>query len=168
MSIRFFKDQGELGFLSNFYKHPFEMDGTEYSTSEHAYHALKYMYPDAPEENKKLVSCIRRADTPYKAKIWASTTRPTRNWKWQQDIFDTRTVISPVIDPNWEQRKLDTMLRVLTHKFKDEQMAALLKQTGDKKLYEASPYDDFWGVGKDGTGANNLGKLLEHVRSHLS
>ena len=39
-----------------------------------------------------------------------------------------------------------------------------LIDTGDAKLIESSPYDSYWGEGKDKTGFNHLGTILERVR----
>ena len=38
-----------------------------------------------------------------------------------------------------------------------------LLQTGDKILIEDSPYDNFWGVGSDGKGRNQLGRCLMDI-----
>lgn len=43
----------------------------------------------------------------------------------------------------------------------------LLLQTGEAKLVENSPYDDYWGTGKDGRGQNRLGVLLMQLRNQL-
>lgn len=40
----------------------------------------------------------------------------------------------------------------------------ILTSTGDIHIYENSPYDSYWGVGKDGNGKNILGKLLMQLR----
>ena len=45
--------------------------------------------------------------------------------------------------------------------------AAPLLATGAEVLIEDAPDDYFWGRGADGTGANNLGKILMALRSLL-
>jgi predicted NAD-dependent protein-ADP-ribosyltransferase YbiA (DUF1768 family) len=43
----------------------------------------------------------------------------------------------------------------------------LLFSTGDEEIAEDSPTDSFWGLGPDGGGQNNLGKILMQVRQVL-
>jgi len=40
----------------------------------------------------------------------------------------------------------------------------VLSGTYGKKIYEDSPRDSFWGLGKDGKGLNHLGIMLEKIR----
>ena len=42
-----------------------------------------------------------------------------------------------------------------------------LLDTGDAKLIESSPYDSYWGEGKDKKGFNHLGTILERVRNKI-
>jgi ribA/ribD-fused uncharacterized protein len=42
-----------------------------------------------------------------------------------------------------------------------------LLDTGDAKLIESSPYDSYWGEGKDKKGLNHLGTILERVRNKI-
>ncbi|HEX2549583.1 MAG TPA: NADAR domain-containing protein, partial [Gammaproteobacteria bacterium] len=42
-----------------------------------------------------------------------------------------------------------------------------LFSTGDEEIAEDSPTDSFWGLGPDGGGQNNLGKILMQVRQVL-
>lgn len=59
-------------------------------------------------------------------------------------------------------------LNVLRAKFTQHPtLAEALLATGDQKLIEASPFDGYWGLGKDGKGLNRLGKLLMTVRGEL-
>jgi ribA/ribD-fused uncharacterized protein len=60
------------------------------------------------------------------------------------------------------------MRRVLSHKFTFEnELGWELMSTGSCKLIEDSPWDKFWGIGKDGKGKNILGILLEERRAIL-
>ena len=43
----------------------------------------------------------------------------------------------------------------------------LLLITGDANIHEDSPRDYYWGVGKDHSGKNMLGKLLMEIRSQI-
>ena len=42
-----------------------------------------------------------------------------------------------------------------------------LLATENRHLYENSPYDYYWGIGKEHTGKNRLGELLMQVRDEL-
>jgi ribA/ribD-fused uncharacterized protein len=79
----------------------------------------------------------------------------------------------------WKGCCLELVLPAIVAKF--EQNAALgqlLLTTGDKKIAEASPYDQIWGIGlspddlrardpKNWAGANFLGELLMIARTEL-
>jgi ribA/ribD-fused uncharacterized protein len=58
------------------------------------------------------------------------------------------------------------MLTLVRAKFaQHSDLKRLLLEAGDCPLAEASPFDSFWGIGKTGTGANKLGKILMQVRA---
>ena len=72
------------------------------------------------------------------------------------------------------------MKKVVTKKFSNnEKLKKLLLNTGDRAIYEASPHDNFFGVGislrdkdffrkvKDHKGKNHLGRILMAVRESL-
>jgi ribA/ribD-fused uncharacterized protein len=46
-------------------------------------------------------------------------------------------------------------------------LQSLLLATGDAKLIEHTENDDFWGDGGDGSGRNELGRILMAVRARL-
>lgn len=79
----------------------------------------------------------------------------------------------------WNRHSLDIVKSAVLAKFNqhDDLRSALLA-TGSKVLVEANPYDKFWGVGLrlsdpkildpgQWQGKNNLGELLQKVRSHF-
>ena len=59
------------------------------------------------------------------------------------------------------------MLEALRRKFAHADMRAVLLQTKRRALYENSPYDKYWGLGRDRKGKNRLGKFLMQVRQEL-
>jgi ribA/ribD-fused uncharacterized protein len=68
---------------------------------------------------------------------------------------------------DWEEIKEDVMLHLLRAKFKDEDLAQKLLDTGDAELVEGNKWGDtYWGVCR-GKGKNRLGELLMQVRSEL-
>lgn len=56
---------------------------------------------------------------------------------------------------------------LVRRKFKDPELAILLKATGDTFIVHANDhYDTFWGV-CDGRGRNMLGHILMQVREEI-
>ncbi|MCW3060810.1 MAG: hypothetical protein JWQ02_2631, partial [Capsulimonas sp.] len=47
------------------------------------------------------------------------------------------------------------------------ELREMLLSTGDEEIVENAPGDYYWGIGKDGSGKNMLGKILEEVRAKL-
>ena len=60
MSVDFYKEFGELGYLANYSNHGFYEDGVFYKTVEHYYQAKKY-------DNPTIIKKILDADTPKEA-----------------------------------------------------------------------------------------------------
>jgi N-glycosidase YbiA len=60
------------------------------------------------------------------------------------------------------------MYRAVRRKFERHlELKAMLLATGDQELIESAPTDPYWGVGRDGTGQNKLGKILARIRDEL-
>jgi ribA/ribD-fused uncharacterized protein len=59
------------------------------------------------------------------------------------------------------------MSKALRAKFAAPALKTLLLSTGERPLVEDSPYDRYWGAGKDGRGKNRLGALLMELRDEL-
>jgi len=141
-TIKFYSTKTEYGCLSNFSKHPVELDGKTWPTSEHYYQAQKF---DDPELKEK----VRKCNGPMR------TTMMSRNRKLP-------------MKQNWEHMKENVMTKVLLAKFtQNEDAKQTLLSTGDAVLVEDSPIDYYWGCGSDGTGKNRLGKLLMKLREEL-
>ncbi len=132
----------ETGFLSNFYRAEFVLNGAHWPTVEHYYQAQKFT--DAAYAER-----IRLAATPRAAK----------------NLGQTRDV---PVRTDWDSHRMTTMLRALAAKFtQHESLQQKLLATGDATLVEASPHDSFWGVGPDNRGENRLGYLLTTLRNQL-
>tara|TARA_B100000614_G_scaffold262909_1_gene300505 strand:+ start:80200 stop:80508 length:309 start_codon:yes stop_codon:yes gene_type:complete len=70
--------------------------------------------------------------------------------------------------PDWEEVKYGIMLDALRAKVaRYEFIREKLIESGDEEIAEASPYDYIWGLGKDGTGQNLLGKAWMQIRDEL-
>jgi ribA/ribD-fused uncharacterized protein len=76
---------------------------------------------------------------------------------------------NPATTPGWRSGfNVTWMNYVVASKFmQNAHIARKLKATGGKQLVEHSDRDDFWGVGKNNTGQNMLGKILMQVRAML-
>jgi hypothetical protein len=145
-------------------------DGFECATAEHAYQLAKFIYPGCSAASTAYAQRIAAAKTPYMAKLLGNQKCGGR-FEWQkrlQEVVDEYKAKGVRIDPNWDARKEDVMRSVLLKKFRHDAVAFLvLRATEGRPLEEASPYDRYWGTGRDGTGRNRLGHLLAEVREQL-
>lgn len=170
--LKFFRETAPYGYFSNFWKHPRPLvyKGEKYPTAEHLYQARKFIFEDAPAENAELVKQVRIQPTPAKA-MFLARGRSNARWPWQMAlsvVYNDALKKGAVPDPKWDERRVDVMREVVALKAEqDEDFAGKLKATGDQVIEEASPYDDFWGTGKNGMGKNWLGKILMEVRGKL-
>jgi ribA/ribD-fused uncharacterized protein len=126
--------------FNNFSAHAVEFRGKLYPTAEHAYQAAKCVDATGQEE-------IRNASSPLQAKRLA-------NEKYRS-----------ARDPDWDGKKLAVVEEILRAKLAQHAEArdALIASCGEE-VVEDSPTDYFWGVGADGTGKNNLGKIWMKIR----
>ena len=143
MAIAFYDVHAQPhGEFSNFSKHPFTLDGLWYPTAEHAFQAAKFAGMPQAETIRRIRG----------AKDAARMARDCRS----------------LVRSDWDQVKDDVMRRVLAAKFAEhEPLRALLAATGTEPIEFASPMDGYWGTGRDGMGANRLGKILEDLRDQL-
>jgi N-glycosidase YbiA len=140
--IFFWRAEDEFGAFSNFYPSPLMIDGYLWPTAEHYYQASKTL-------DLKEMEQIRKAPTPKEAKRLGQIC---------------------TINSDWEEVKYAYMVHVLEIKFSQPKFREMLLNTGNRPLYEASPYDQEWGTGEYngvGTGKNLLGKALMQTRSKL-
>jgi ribA/ribD-fused uncharacterized protein len=134
--IYFYSHNKPYGELSNFWRSPFVLDGLEWPTVEHYFQAQKTT--DLAKRER-----IRKAQTPALAKQLGH---------------------SVCSCPDWKEVKEDIMLKALRAKFsQNPDLAEVLLDTGDNRLHEDSPHDQYWGV----KGKDRLGKLLEQVREEI-
>ncbi|MCY1152826.1 MAG: PfkB family carbohydrate kinase [Sphaerochaetaceae bacterium] len=142
--IEFYEPFDAFGYLCNLSIYPFEYEGTIWPTSEQCYQAYKH------------------TDEDYRRKI-----------RECDDIYEVielgRNVDSGSYDEyRWMTERVDVMYDIVLAKFsQNEDIKRLLLLTGDAKLIEHTKNDDFWGDNFDGTGENQLGKVLMKVRETL-
>jgi ribA/ribD-fused uncharacterized protein len=156
--ILFFKrDREQFGFLSNFYEAAIELDGETWRSTEFYYQAQKSFsseYRDA----------IRNANSPGHAKRLASDPRRSkkaRKGSWFKGRLEQMRA-------DWNDVRTSVMEHALAAKFgQNPHLRQLLLETGDAEIVEDSAYDDYWGVGPNGEGRNQLGHLLMQLRAEL-
>ncbi|MHC4809914.1 MAG: NADAR family protein [Planctomycetota bacterium] len=141
-TIRFFRAGDVYGYLANFFRSPFTLDGHQWPTVEHYFQAQKFAGTRHADE-------VRLAPTPGEAaRMGRSRQRPLRR--------------------DWEAVKDDVMRRAVRAKF--EQIPTLRRQllsTGDAILVEHTHRDAYWGDCGDGRGRNMLGVILMETREAL-
>ena len=130
---------GKYEFLSNFYNHPLVLDGVEYSNAEAAFQAQSAADKGSKRKFARLSGIKAKA---YSRRIV------------QRDDWD-------------EQAQIYAMREVLIAKFKDEELAKKLCDTGDEELINMNQFrDEYWGVTMRG-GRNKLGVMLMEIRAEL-
>lgn len=160
LAICFWKPNEHLyGCFSNYWSSKIIVNGIEYQSVEHFYQSEKFI-------DKEYKHLVRSAKTAHQSKILAC----------QKIVFrlnDNPGVMNPIIKhhlergvklrPNWDT--INIMKVGLLAKFKqNETFRNTLISTGSKQIVEISPFDSYWGVGKFGTGQNQLGVLLMQIR----
>jgi ribA/ribD-fused uncharacterized protein len=140
--IRFHRINDAYGEFSNVAPYPISLKGKQWPTSEHYFQAQKFAGTFREED-------IRRARSPMEAVRMARDPR-----------FFARD--------DWELVKDKVMLEAVRAKFQQHRrLAERLLSTNDALIVEHTPNDAYWGDGGDGTGRNELGRILMQVRSEL-
>lgn len=141
-TIEFHSVHAEYGELSNFAPYAITLRGRRWPTVEHYFQAQKFAAAADQDE-------IRRAKTP----MIAARMGRDRSRKLRRD---------------WERVKVGVMREAVEAKFRQHpDLRELLLATGDARLVEHTENDDFWGDGGDGSGRNELGRVLMAVRARL-
>ncbi|MBV1857251.1 MAG: NADAR family protein [Nannocystaceae bacterium] len=139
--IEFYRSQDEYGEFTNFSRHPIELDGQIWPTTEHYFQAMKFA-------DTALQERIQRASGPGEA------ARMGRRF--------------PGLRADWETQKEAVMMNALRAKFtQHNRCRRMLLGTRDAELVEHTRNDFYWGDGGDGTGRNRLGVLLMRLRDEL-
>ena len=131
--------------FTNFFHAPMTINGIMYSTSEHYFQAHKFW-----DTNAAVAKLIIAAKTPKEA-------------------FDIAQQYKSFVPSDWHNGLKDKiMFFAITQKFiQNPNLKKLLLSTGNKQLVERSPFDNYWGDGGNGTGKNQLGKLLMILRNYF-
>ena len=142
MAIKFYRVNDAYGCFSNFAKYGFYINDKFWKTSEHFFQAQKFKDTEYEEMIFSLESPMEAA------KIGRSKELPLRK--------------------DWEQIKEDIMRKAVYEKFhQNPSICEILLSTSDELIIKNSPYDYYWGCGRDGSGQNRLGIILMDVRNSL-
>lgn len=143
--IRFFKaSEGEYRCFSNFFKAPITIDEKEYRSVENYFQSQRFVGTD--DDYSELIR--NKTNSALCRAMGKSKEHPAR--------------------ADWDDVKNEIMFRGLLAKFQTHpELATTLEKTGDALIEEENPADDYWGIGKDGKGANMMGKALMRVRQAL-
>lgn len=175
-TIPFYEKKAPYFEFSNFYIKEFELDNEKWLSVEHYFQAQKFYIPDS-KDHIEYMNIIKLANTPMKTKILGSQKKSggyASKWVVNKDTFNK--TLNETIDKykhvkirsDWDNIRIDVMRKALLAKFSQhESLKNLLLKTNNATIIEASPRDYFWGIGKDNSGQNWLGKLLMEIRAHL-
>ena len=142
MTICFFSHSPTHREFSNFAPFWIDLDDARWPTIEHYYQAQKFADP-------KLRQAIRKAAKPAIAKNLADKNKAA-------------------IRRDWDAVKDAVMYRAVRRKFElHDELRELLLATGEEDISETAPTDYYWGVGREGTGQNRLGKIIERIRAEF-
>lgn len=154
--LYFYSHTGKLGYLSNFYRCEFNVDGQWYNSSEQYFMKKKQETFDA--DNNDLSAMILAEKNPSIVKKYG---RMVNNYD----------------DQVWNDLRYGIMLEALKHKFSGNiHLRVNLSETKPLMLVEASPVDRIWGIGitreqaisgVEWRGQNLLGQCLMEVREWL-
>lgn len=132
--------------FDNFAPFQVEWRGVLYPTSEHAYHASKFidLYPD-------IANAICLCRSPLDAANLAHKNELYRNSNWYNS-GEAEKVMEDILRAKLNQHKI---------------IRDVLIQSGNMNIVELNDSDDFWGWGSDHRGDNRLGKIWMKLRREL-
>lgn len=146
--LRFYKVPDPYGYFSNFSRHPIQLDGKTWPTTEHYYQAQKFAGSD-----EDWMEAIRQDPRPGNSRTMGNDREHP-------------------IRPNWDAIKFDVMMLALIAKFTQHpDCCSMILGTADRHIIEDTRQgkddDHVWGDGSTGTGQNLLGKALMALRDAL-
>ena len=134
----------EFFVFDNFSSFGIIMDGEFYPTIEHAYQSGKFI-----ETAPKIAEQIKKCLSAHEAQKIAFANRDKQASNWDNVIVEY----------------MEKLLRLKLQQ--NPYVMKKLLQTKDYIICEDSPKDDFWGIGFNRNGRNQLGKLWMKLRSEL-
>lgn len=178
MAILFYRAEDPYGCFSNFSRHPVDIYGRVWRTSEHAFQAMKFLGSpvhmdavfNAPTPGQAANKHGRNRSYPLR-KDWDLQPGPNMLSKELADLpqpddgIDRRGVEA---EPLFARVKDVVMYEVCLAKFSQRMdLKAILLGTGQEVLIEDTTDDAYWGWGTSKVGENKLGRILMLVRQVL-
>lgn len=141
--------RGEFYFLSNMYDSPFVWNRIEWQNAEQAFQAAKLLF-FGDEKNDDILEEM------------SSFSRMSAK---EAKIAGRRIDLTEDMLREWDRIKTHIMREIVFNKFAyNDELKSKLIDTGNRKLIEGNTWgDDFWGV-SNGSGRNELGKILMEAR----
>ncbi len=135
----------EFYIFDNYSSFQVEYGGILFPTSEHAYHAMKFI-----KTNPELFEKVKTAKSAHDAQKLAIENKDK-------------------VDLEWGKNKTSIMKNILRNKVNQHPyVLKKLLQSGKREIIEDSWRDAIWGWGKDKDGQNLLGKIWMELREEYS
>lgn len=141
-SFKFY--EGTSNALSPFSAHQIEIWGHLFSTVEHAYQSSRII--PGPERE-----AIKNARSPLLA------------WQLGQKYKNNSGLL--VSDFN-KDAVMEELFRAKLAQHAD--VLKILKDSGDREIQKVIDHDYYWGMGKNGSGQNKMGKLWMKLRDEIA
>lgn len=154
--VLFWKDTDRNGYLSNWARSPFQVDGIRYNCAEQYIMWSKAVVMDDESSAQKILA----TNDPQTQKRLG---RQVQHWK----------------DGLWKRQREPVMVRAARAKFsQNPELQERLIKTHPRRMAEASPSDKIYGIGlapddplaqnpQNWRGENLLGRVLEQIREEL-
>ncbi len=140
--IEFYKSNEEYGCFSNFSTYKVMYENEEWQTAEHCYQANKFI--NATHRN-----LIKNQETPKESAI----------------VGRSR---ADLLRKDWDFIRVIKMYNIVKNKVIQNPIVYItLLSTKNKPIYEVSPKDEFWGLGKNRNGKNILGQIFCSIRNDI-
>jgi len=127
--------------LNNWSAHIISIDGQVFYTLEHAYHWKKFA-----GNYSEIADQVAQSRSPWAA---MGVARKYAN----------------KVRPDWNKIKVNVMKELVLAKYEqNKDVQHNLAKTGTRRIIENSPWDSYWGAGKDGKGKNMMGAIWMELR----
>lgn len=155
----------EYKVFSNYSSYPVNIDDEEWPTSEHYYHS-KFSSEDTNDDDTSWYkNIIKNCSTANKSKQLGNQKSGRYG---ETTIINTKNDIIDESKSRCIIFKNRIMYRVIKEKINQHpKIKDILLNTENSVIREASPYDFYWGMGKNNTGKNMLGNIFMKIRDEL-
>jgi len=173
--LTFYDPKDAYGWCSNFYtSKPITIQGETWTNTEQYFQAMKFR--DGTPRGLEYSNIIKNADSPQKVKSLRTQKTHMYGGKWMINKKTDHRILNDVIKeysdlkmrPDWEDVKVQVMIRALLGKFREKDLKEKLVSIPDNGLLvEHTTRDKIWADGGDGgtgeKGLNYLGKILTAI-----